>query len=125
VVCAGEPVKFAFIADSADENERKPREEIFPVKFMCEMLGVTPGDYYARKKRAPSKRSVNDEDLGGLITGIRLANEGRYGIDRILTSALTAQMITLPRTCLAGVPRPSRSSAARWHGTRPQSCAVR
>jgi putative transposase len=76
-------VKFAFIADVADESERMPREDVFPVTFMCEMLGVTPGGYYAWKKRAPSKRSLDDGELGGLITEIHLANEGRYGIDRI------------------------------------------
>jgi putative transposase len=83
VVCAGEPVKFSFISDVAEENERKPRGERFPVIFMCEMLGVTPGGYYAWRKRSPSKRSLDDEELGGLIAEIHVANEGRYGIDRI------------------------------------------
>lgn len=60
-----------------------PREERFPVTFMCEMLGVTPGGYYAWKKRAPSKRCLDDEQLAGLITEIHVENEGRYGVDRI------------------------------------------
>ena len=80
MVCAGEPVKFAFIADLADDSERKPRGEIFPVTFMCEMLGVTPGGYYAWKKRGPSKRSLDDAELGVLIAEIHVANEGRYGV---------------------------------------------
>ena len=67
----------------AEENERKPRGERFPVTLMCEMLDVTPGGYYAWKKRVPSKRSLDDEELGGLIARIHVANEGRYGIDRI------------------------------------------
>jgi transposase InsO family protein len=76
-------VKFAFIAEVAEENERRPRNERFPVTFMCEMLEVTPGGYYAWKKRAPSDRQLDDERLADLITGIHVENEGRYGIDRI------------------------------------------
>ena len=83
MVCEGESVKFAFIADMASECERKPRGEVFPVTFMCEMLGVTSGGYYAWKKRAPSKRAADDEELGGLIAEIHVEHEGRYGIDRI------------------------------------------
>lgn len=64
-------------------NERMPRNKRFPVTFMCEMLDVTPGGYYAWKKRMPSKRSLDDEELGDLIAVIHVENEGRYGIDRI------------------------------------------
>ena len=67
----------------AGENERRPRTERFPVTFMCEMLRVTPGGYYAWKKRVPSQRQVDDEELTGLIVEIHVDNEGRYGIDRI------------------------------------------
>jgi hypothetical protein len=57
VVCAGEPVKFAFIADMAKENERMPREEQFPVTFMCEMLSVSRSGYYACASPAPGGAS--------------------------------------------------------------------
>ena len=60
-----------------------PRLERFPVTFMCEMLGVTSGGYYAWKKRAPSRRRLDDEQLAELITEIHVENEGRYGVDRI------------------------------------------
>jgi transposase InsO family protein len=83
VVCEGESVKFAFIAEMAEENKRRPREERFPVMFMCELLEVTRQGYYAWKKRAPSARAVDDEKLTALITEIHAENEGRYGIDRI------------------------------------------
>ena len=46
-------MKFAFIAEMDGENDRKPREERFPVIFMCEMLEVSRQGYYAWKKRAP------------------------------------------------------------------------
>jgi putative transposase len=65
------------------ENDRKPREERFPVIFMCEMLGVSRQGYYAWKKRAPSARQKEDVTLTTLIVAIRDAHKGRYGIDRI------------------------------------------
>jgi transposase InsO family protein len=67
----------------AEENKRKPREDGFPVTFMCRMLDVTPGGYYAWKKRVPSKRMLDDAELGDLITEIHVENEGRYGVDRL------------------------------------------
>ena len=83
VVCEGEPVKFAFIAGMADENERKPRGERFPVTFMCEMLKVSRAGYYAWRKRLPPERQLDDENLTELIKEIHEENKGRYGIDRI------------------------------------------
>ena len=65
------------------ENDRKPREERFPVIFMCEMLGVSRQGYYAWKKRAPSARQKEDVTLTTLIVAIHDAHKGRYGIDRI------------------------------------------
>ena len=83
VVCEGESVKFAFIAEMDEENKRKPRVERFPVTFMCEMLEVSPQGYYAWKKRAPSARDKKDVTLTTLIVAIHEAHQGRYGIDRI------------------------------------------
>jgi putative transposase len=81
VVCEGEPVKFAFIAEMADEDERKPRGERFPVTFMCEMLEVSQAGYYAWRSRLPSGRHLDDENLTDLIKEIQEENKGRYGID--------------------------------------------
>jgi len=83
VVCEGEPVKFAFIAEMADENKRRPRADRFPVKFMCEMLSVSRQGYYAWLRRLPSARQLDDEKLTVLIKEIHGENKGRYGIDRI------------------------------------------
>jgi hypothetical protein len=83
VVCEPEPVKFAFIAEMAGENKRRPREERFPVAFMCEMLDVSRSGYYAWIKREPSKRQLDDERLGELITQIHEEFDETYGIDRI------------------------------------------
>jgi putative transposase len=76
-------VKFAFIADISAENGRKPRKERFPVAFMCEMLEVSRGGYYAWVKRPPSGRDLEDEELTRVIKQVHDENEGKYGIDRI------------------------------------------
>ena len=83
MVCEGESVKFAFIAEMDEENKRRPREERFPVIFICEMLEVSRQGYYAWKKRAPSARQKADVTLTTLIVAIHDAHKGRYGIDRI------------------------------------------
>lgn len=67
----------------AGENKRKPREERFPVAFMCEMLEVSRQGYYAWLSREPSKRKLDDEKLMRLIMEVHEGNKGRYGIDRI------------------------------------------
>jgi hypothetical protein len=67
----------------ADENERKPRVERFPVTFMREMLKASRAGYYAWRKRLPSERRLDDGNLTELIREIHEENKGRYGIDRI------------------------------------------
>ena len=67
----------------AEENKRKPRDERFPVTFMCEMLGVSRQGYYAWLNRGPSERDMEDEDLAEVIKEIHGEHKGRYGIDRI------------------------------------------
>jgi transposase InsO family protein len=65
------------------ENSGKPREERFPVTFMCEMLKVSRAGYYAWAKREPSERDLEDEDLTREIKQVHRENRGKYGIDRI------------------------------------------
>jgi transposase InsO family protein len=77
-------VKFAFIAEVAEENAGKPRVQRFPVTFMCEMLVVSTSGYYAWKKRPPSARSLRDAELTEKIEKIDAKHEGRCGIERIL-----------------------------------------
>jgi hypothetical protein len=55
----GKPVKFAFIADMAEENERIPHAGRFPVDFMCEMLGVTRGQCHLDKQRSDSSPYIH------------------------------------------------------------------
>jgi transposase InsO family protein len=67
----------------AEEDKRKPREERFPVTFMCEMLGVSRPGYYSWRNRGPSERDLKDEELTRVIKEIHREHKGRYGIDRI------------------------------------------
>lgn len=76
-------MKFAFIAEMADAGKRKPREDRFPVAFMCEMLSVSRQGYYAWLRRLPSARQLDDEKLTTEIAEIHKEHKGRYGIDRI------------------------------------------
>ena len=106
------------------ENDRKPREERFPVMFMCEMLEVSRQGYYAWKKRAPSARQKEDVTLTTLIVAIHDAHKGRYGIDRIHADLARNGYRVSPKRVrrlarAAGPGRAGRSGAARPRGCRP------
>lgn len=57
---------------------------VFPINFMCRQLGVSCSGYYAWRRRPPSSRSLDSEELGREIEGIYAENKGRYGSPRIL-----------------------------------------
>lgn len=50
---------------------------------MCRELGVSPSGYYAWSKRPPSRRSVQDRELGASIRTIHEDSRGIYGVPRI------------------------------------------
>jgi putative transposase len=50
---------------------------------MCRILGVSPGGYYARQKRAPSARARADAELSGHIAEIHRYSRATYGAPRI------------------------------------------
>jgi putative transposase len=76
-------VKFAFIQDMEKENYRKPRDERFPVDFMCEMLEVSRSGYYAWSGRGVSEHAEEDQKLTLLVLRVHHDHNGLYGIDRI------------------------------------------
>ena len=45
-------MKFAFIRDLDEEEQRKPRKERIPVSLMCEVLDVSRSGFYAWLTRA-------------------------------------------------------------------------
>jgi transposase InsO family protein len=115
VVCEGESVKFVFIAEMGEENDRKPRDERFPVMFMCEMLEVSRQGYYAWKKRVPSARTRKDVTLTTLIVAIHDMHKGRYGIDRIHAELARSGYCVSPKR----VRRLARAAGLRCVHPRP------
>ncbi|WP_408631110.1 IS3 family transposase [Marinimicrobium alkaliphilum] len=50
---------------------------------MCDRLGVTPGGYYAWKKRKASKRHKADAELLKLIRRVHRGRRRCYGSPRV------------------------------------------
>jgi putative transposase len=53
------------------------------IATMCRVLGVSPGGYYARQKRAPSARARADAELSERIVEIHRYSRATYGAPRI------------------------------------------
>jgi len=53
------------------------------IAIMCRVLGVSPGGYYARRKRPPSARSSVDAELRARIVEIHRRSRQTYGAPRI------------------------------------------
>jgi hypothetical protein len=51
----------------------------FPIRIMCEVLGVSRSGYYAWAQRAESARAGSDRILGAEIRTVQAASHGRYG----------------------------------------------
>ena len=83
-------MKFAFIREVEEEQAGKPRDERFPVSFMCEMLEVSRAGYYASTGRGVPARDKEDREITLLILRIHHDHGGLYGIDRI-TGELAAR----------------------------------
>jgi transposase InsO family protein len=69
-------VKFAAIADWADQNE-------YPVEFMCQELEVSRSGYYKWRKAEPSARERTDQVLIALIKDIYDKARGNPGVRRV------------------------------------------
>ncbi len=67
-------MKFRFIAENAQE---------YPVKRLCQVLGLKESSYYKWRKRQPSKRSLEDQHLAEQIQGVYEDNHQVYGSPRI------------------------------------------
>lgn len=55
----------------------------YSIFTLCRTLGVSPSGYYAWKKRAPSRRELEDGDLTMLIRKIHRSSRGTYGAPRV------------------------------------------
>lgn len=77
-------MKFAFIRDLDEEEQRKPRKERIPVSLMCDVLDVSRPGYYAWLTRVDSDRAREDVELTEIIKKIHNDHEGRLGIERLV-----------------------------------------
>jgi putative transposase len=67
-------MKFRLIAD---------QRETFPVRVLCDVMGVSAAGYYAWRGRRESPRKAANRTLLTEIRRLHLAHRGRYGAPRI------------------------------------------
>jgi putative transposase len=67
-------MKFRHIAD---------QRETFPVRIMCDVMGVSPAGYYAWRGRPESPRKIANRVLLTEIRRVHTAHRRRYGAPRI------------------------------------------
>ena len=67
-------MKFAFVAK---------HRGIWPVRWMCEALGVSRSGFHAWLTRSPSKRARTDEETGARVRASFLASDRTYGARRV------------------------------------------
>jgi putative transposase len=67
-------MRFRFIED---------RRTDYPVRILCDVLGVSPAGYYAWRARPESRRSAANRDLVDDIKRVHRDAYGRYGSPRI------------------------------------------
>ena len=67
-------MRFRFIED---------RRVDYPVRVMCDVLGVAPAGYYAWCTRPESQRSIANRNLLSEVRRVHRDNRGRYGSPRI------------------------------------------
>src|ERR1700733_1115270 len=73
-LCWNTDMRFRFIED---------RRVDYPVRVLCDVLGVSPAGYYAWRSRPESRRSAANRDLVDDIRQVHRDACGRYGSPRI------------------------------------------
>jgi putative transposase len=61
---------------------------IWPVRWMCEALGVSRSGFHAWLTRSPSKRTRADEEIGAGVRTSFLASDRTYGARRVWRDVL-------------------------------------
>ena len=77
---------FAHFLGSTEMKFRliEDQREAFPVRVMCDVMGVSAAGYYAWRGRPESPRkAANRALLTEEIRRVHLAHRGRYGVPRI------------------------------------------
>ena len=66
----------------------------WPVRLMCQVLGVSPGGYYGWRRRPPSPRQRRSEALVVAIKEVHAEAKARYGSPRV-----HAELVARGRPC--------------------------
>ena len=59
------------------------QRETFPIRVLCDVMGVSPAGYYAWRGLPESPRKTANRALLAEIRSLHLAHRGRYGAPRI------------------------------------------
>src|SRR5215475_13037397 len=73
-LCWRSEMRFCFIEDRCAD---------YPVRIMCDVLGVSPAGYYAWRSRPESQRAIANRELVEDIKQVHRDTNGRYGSPRI------------------------------------------
>ena len=104
-------MRFRFI----DEHRRT-----FPVRVMCEVLGVSAAGYYAWRRRPESSRTAASRDLLEDIRRVHDGSRGRYGSPRV-HAALRSEGVRAGRHRVAQLMRQHGMAARRSRRGRPRT----
>jgi putative transposase len=96
-------MKYQFIAE---------QQQDYPIKTLCQVLGVAVSGYYAWRRRAPSRRSQENTVLGKRIARLYQSTRQVYGSPRI-HAALRAEGHHCGRKRVARLMREQGLSAKR------------
>lgn len=55
----------------------------YPVRLMCELLGVSPSGFYASVSRPPSKRACSNQQLRLEVRAVHAVSNRRYGAIKV------------------------------------------
>jgi putative transposase len=59
------------------------QRDVWPVRVLCDALGVSPSGYYAWRSRPESPREIANRELPSDIRRVHAEHRGRYGGPRI------------------------------------------
>jgi putative transposase len=109
-------VKFGFIAK---------HRGVWPLRWMCEVLDVSPGGFYGWLSRPPNRRSREDEDLVRQIHRSFAESDRTYGVRRVWPDLLAwgfdvgrERVARLMRRGREAYGPPSQAQAAERPGAR-------
>ena len=83
------------------------RRNLYPVRLMCRLLGVSASGYYAWRRRPESVRGQRDRELLGKIKRVHKASKGVYGSPRV-HAELVAEGVPVGRHKIAQLMRQAR-----------------